>query len=92
MYRQISRLEKKINPKDIQLGAAPELDNKEYTGVLSLFFTDKAYGFITEDGSKNNIFVHSNKMVGNIKEKDKVRYEKEKTPKGYAAINVQKIN
>lgn len=82
-----------IDVEDIQLGAAPVLpEQKDFTGVLSLFFTEKAYGFIKEDQSGQSIFVHGNNMVDSIAENDKVIYEKEKTPKGFAAINVRKIN
>lgn len=86
------QVKKKINAKDIQLGAANNVDiDKSYEGTLSLFFEDKGYGFITEDGTRLNVFVHINKLTGDIKEKDRVQFEKEKTPKGWAAINVKKI-
>lgn len=81
----------KINAADIQIGATPIIEEKEFTGTISLFFTDKAYGFITEDKSKESIFVHSSKLLEPVGEKDRVTYEKEKTPKGYAAVNVRKI-
>lgn len=81
----------KINVEDIQLGAAPIMEEKEFTGTVSLFFTEKAYGFITEDRTRETVFVHSNKLLEPIAEKDRVTYEKEKTPKGYAAVNVRKI-
>lgn len=82
---------KSVAVEDVILGAAPVTEEKEHTGTLSLFFTDKAYGFITEDNTRANIFVHSNKMLEVIKEKDRVSYEKERTPKGWAAVNVRKI-
>lgn len=82
---------KKINIEDIQLGAAPVEEQKEFTGMVSLFFEDKAYGFITEDNTRETIFVHANNLTESVTEKDRVTYEKEKTPKGYAAINVRKI-
>lgn len=82
---------KKINIEDIQLGAAPVEEQTEFTGMISLFFEDKAYGFITEDNSRETIFVHANNLTEPVTEKDRVTYEKEKTPKGYAAINVRKI-
>lgn len=82
---------KKINVEDIQLGAAPIIEQKVFTGIVSLFFEDKAYGFITEENSRETVFVHANNLTEPITEKDLVTYEKEKTPKGYAAINVQKI-
>ena len=83
-----------INIDDIQLGAAPIIKetSKVFTGTLALFFSEKAYGFITEDKSKESVFVHSNNFLEQISENDKVSYEKEKTPKGMAAINVKKIN
>lgn len=82
---------KKINVADIQLGAAPVHTQTEFTGVVALFFSEKGYGFITEDGSRENIFVHSNKLTEPIVEKDRVSFEKEKTPKGFAATNVKKL-
>lgn len=82
---------KKINIEDIQLGAAPIEEQTEFTGMVSLFFDDKAYGFITEDNSRETVFVHANNLTEPISEKDRVTYEKEKTPKGYAAVNVRKI-
>lgn len=84
---------KKINAEDIQIGVAPieEEEELESTGVVSLFFSDKGYGFITEDKTRANIFVHSNKLTEPVKEKDKVSFKKEMTPKGYAAIEVRKI-
>ncbi|MCO5233785.1 MAG: cold shock domain-containing protein [Chitinophagales bacterium] len=83
-----------INLEDIQLGAAPIVveEIKEFTGIVSSFLTDKAYGFITEDNSRESVFVHSNQMLDEIKENDRVTYHKERTPKGYSAINVRKIN
>ncbi len=80
-----------INAEDIQTRVVSTPEPKEHTGSLALFFADKAYGFITEDRTQANIFVHSNNMMEPIKEKDRVTYEKERTPKGYAAINVRKI-
>lgn len=80
----------KIKASDIQLGAAPILE-EAYTGMISLFFEDKGYGFITEDHSRNTVFVHINSFTEPLKEKDRVTYEKEKTVKGFAAIKVKKI-
>lgn len=81
----------KINVEDIQLGAAPAVKETEITGVLLSFFSDKAYGFIKDDITGDTIFVHSNNFLEPIKERDKVTFEREKTPKGFAAINVRKV-
>ncbi|HUH73788.1 MAG TPA: cold shock domain-containing protein [Chitinophagales bacterium] len=86
------QIKKKINAKDIQLGAANIVDTHlEYTGTVALLFTDKGYGFITDDETRANIFVHNNNFLEIIQEKDRVVYKKEKTPKGYAAVSVKKI-
>lgn len=81
-----------INLEDIQLGAAPiEEQPTEFTGVLVSFMENKGYGFIREDVSQETLFVHMNNMIGEIGERDKVSFKKEKTPKGFAAISVKKI-
>lgn len=80
-----------INLEDIQLGAAPIIEETEFTGVLTSFFDEKAFGFITEDKTKLSVFVHSNNFLEPIKEKDRVVFGKEKTPKGMAAIQVKKL-
>lgn len=82
---------KKVNAEDIRLGAAPIVEEKEFTGIVSSFFTEKAYGFIMDDKSRETVFVHGNNFLEPIAEKDRVTYEKERTPKGYAAINVRKV-
>lgn len=82
----------KVDASSISLlpGKTIEVDI-EYTGVVSSFFTDKAYGFISEDKTRANIFVHSNQLMEAINQNDKVIFEKERTPKGFAAVNVRKI-
>ncbi|WP_129021249.1 MULTISPECIES: cold-shock protein [Edaphocola] len=66
-------------------------DDTIYTGMVSLLFTDKDYGFITEDNSRNTVFVHVSKFKEPIQEKDRVSFFKKKTPNGYSAVNVKKI-
>jgi cold shock CspA family protein len=81
-----------INLEDIQLGAAPIIpESIEKTGVVSFFNDEKGYGFIAEDKTRENIFVHSNQLLQPVKEKDRVTFEKERTPRGYSAIKVKKI-
>lgn len=83
-----------INAEDIDITQGGESQSDvdvESTGVVALFFPDKGYGFITEDKTRLNIFVHANKLVETITEKDKVSFKKEMTPKGISAIEVRKI-
>jgi len=83
---------REIDLSEIQLGAAPiEPEEVEKTGVVSFFNDAKGYGFITEDKTRENVFVHSNQLQQPIKERDRVIFEKEKTPKGYSAIKVRII-
>lgn len=72
----------------------PELDNPDerLKGTVAFFIEAKGYGFITQDNTRENIFVHANQLKQPIKDKDIVTFEKERTPKGYSAINVIKIN
>ena len=81
----------KIKAEEIQLGATRIPEQREFTGMVTLYMADKGYGFITEDETRNTVFLHSNKLEEMIKEKDRVSYEKERTPKGYAALNIRKI-
>lgn len=63
-----------------------------YFGKLALFFSEKNYGFITEEQSQSSIFVHSNQLGSNINVNDKVSFIIENTPKGKAAKTVKKVN
>lgn len=80
-----------IDINNIQLGAAPiEAEEVRKTGIIT-FFSEKGYGFITEDKSKENIFFHSNNCAEPVKKGNKVSYEKEKSPKGFSAIDIQLV-
>jgi len=84
---------REINLEDIVLGAAPIVpDDPEMTGTVSFFNDAKGYGFITADKTGENVFVHSNQLLQPVKERDRVSFEKERTPKGYSAIKVKKIS
>lgn len=77
---------------NIQLGAAPIVDEgpEEITGVVD-YVSDKGYGFIKETGSGDNIFFHMNNAQEELKKGNKVTYDKEKSPKGFAAVNIKVI-
>ncbi|MGI9652225.1 cold shock domain-containing protein [Chryseobacterium sp. RLHN22] len=73
----------------IQLGAAPiEAEETVKTGIIT-FLSEKGYGFITEDNSKENVFFHTNNATEVLKKGNKVSYEKEKSPKGFSAIDIK---
>ena len=54
--------------------------------------TDKGFGFISVEGEEKGIFFHSNDLVDvtfeELKEGDKVTFEKEASDKGPKAVNV----
>ena len=78
-----------ISLEDIQLGAAPiEAEETLKTGIVT-FLSDKGYGFITENSSKENIFFHENNCAHQVKKGNKVSFEKERSPKGFSAVNIQ---
>ncbi|AYO57463.1 cold-shock protein [Chryseobacterium sp. 6424] len=80
-----------VNLDDIQLGAAPiEAEETVKTGIVT-FLSDKGYGFITENNTKENIFFHENNCAQEVKKGNKVSFEKEKSPKGFSAINIQLV-
>ena len=56
------------------------------TGTVKFFNVSKGYGFITNDETQEDIFVHATSL-GNvsIKEGDKVEYEEEDGRKGKVA-------
>lgn len=82
---------KEINPEDILLGAAPITpEDTQRTGTVS-FFNEKGYGFIRDDKTGENVFVHNNDLMEPVKERDRVTFEKVKTPRGFNAIGVKKI-
>ncbi len=80
-----------IDLDNIQLGAAPIQEEDPIKSGIVTFFSDKGYGFITEDNSKENVFFHSNNCVDIIKKGNKVSFEKERSPKGFSAINIKII-
>ncbi|WP_417884940.1 cold-shock protein [Zunongwangia sp.] len=83
---------KSVNLEDVQLGAARDEEEEERKeGVVLSFFTEKGYGFIKENSTGNNIFVHKKDLVDSIKETDKVSFFKKKSPKGARAVQVEKI-
>lgn len=59
------------------------------TGKVKFFNTDKGFGFINENDSGTDIFVHKTGLIDNIREDDNVSFEIEDGPKGKNAINVE---
>ena len=58
-------------------------------GTVKFFNNAKGFGFITPESGDKDIFVHSNNLIDNITEGDKVSFDVESTEKGPSAINVK---
>jgi CspA family cold shock protein len=62
------------------------------TGTVKFFNTTKGYGFIKDDDSNQEIFVHITGLLDqSIKENDRVSFETMDGRKGKNAVNVKKI-
>ena len=60
-------------------------------GTVKFFNETKGFGFIKPTNSNTDIFVHSSGLIDNIRENDKVEFEKERGKKGMNAIRVKKV-
>lgn len=58
-------------------------------GTVKFFNESKGFGFITEDGSKEDYFVHISGLVDEIKDGDVVEFELTEGKKGLNAVNVK---
>ncbi|GAA4468916.1 cold shock domain-containing protein [Nibrella saemangeumensis] len=62
------------------------------TGTVKFFNESKGYGFIVDDESNREIFVHITGLNGaTIREKDRVQYEVVDGKKGLNAVKVKKV-
>ncbi|MFD0862994.1 cold-shock protein [Sungkyunkwania multivorans] len=63
------------------------------TGTVKFFNESKGYGFITNDETGKDIFVHVTALNGvELKDGDKVEYVEEEGRKGVVAAQVQVIS
>jgi len=61
-------------------------------GTVKFFNDSKGYGFITEEGSNTDHFVHISGLIDEIREGDNVEFELQQGKKGLNAVNVQVID
>ena len=61
-------------------------------GTVKFFNDSKGYGFITEDGSQEDHFVHISGLIDEVREGDVVEFELQQGKKGLNAVNVKVID
>ena len=60
-------------------------------GVVKFFNNEKGFGFIKDEESNEDVFVHKTGLVDNIREDDQVEYDVEQGQRGLNAVNVPKV-
>lgn len=59
------------------------------TGTVKFFNETKGFGFIAEDETEKEHFVHVSGLIDEIREGDKVEFELKEGKKGLNAVNVK---
>lgn len=64
-------------------------------GAIKKIIVEKGFGFITVDGEEKDLFFHRNELKGvnydELKEGDRVSFEKTDSPKGPNATNITRL-
>lgn len=58
-------------------------------GIVKFFNESKGYGFVKDEESSKEYFVHVSGLIDEIKENDEVTYELQEGRKGLNAVNVK---
>jgi CspA family cold shock protein len=61
------------------------------TGTVKFFNESKGYGFIKDESSNQEIFVHVTGLEEKVRENDKVSFDVVEGKKGMNAVNVKKV-
>ena len=60
-------------------------------GTVKFFNDSKGFGFITEEGSNKEHFVHISGLIDEVREGDEVEFDLQDGRKGLNAVNVKVI-
>jgi CspA family cold shock protein len=60
------------------------------TGTVKFFNDTKGFGFIKDDNSNAEYFMHVSGLVDEVRENDKVTFDLQEGKKGLNAINVKR--
>jgi len=58
-------------------------------GTVKFFNESKGFGFITEEGSNNEYFVHVSGLIDEVREGDEVEFDLKEGKKGLNAVDVK---
>ena len=58
-------------------------------GIVKFFNETKGFGFIKEEGTDKEFFVHVSGLINKIKDNDQVTFDLEEGKKGINAVNVK---
>ena len=61
------------------------------TGTVKFFNSEKGYGFIKDDETQKDVFVHKSGLIDNVREDDKVEFEVQEGQRGLNAVNVKRV-
>lgn len=61
-----------------------------FTGKVKFYNEAKGFGFIVDDQTQGDVFVHATGLVDKVEQNDKVIYDVKEGKKGPNAINVKK--
>ena len=61
-----------------------------HTGTVKFFNDAKGFGFISDDETQKEYFVHVSGLIDKIQEGDTVKFELEEGRKGLNAVNVKR--
>ncbi|MCB0531944.1 MAG: cold shock domain-containing protein [Lewinellaceae bacterium] len=60
-----------------------------YTGTVKFFNSTKGFGFVIDDSTQEEIFVHVSGLIDEIREGDQVTFNTMRGKKGMNAIDVK---
>jgi len=61
------------------------------TGKIKFFNESKGYGFITDDETQKDVFVHVSGLNHDVREGDSVSFEIREGKRGLNAVNVETV-
>jgi CspA family cold shock protein len=62
------------------------------TGTVKFYDSEKGFGFIKDNETQEDVFVHRSGIRGMIRDNDSVSFDVENGNRGLNAINVQQNN